>query len=116
MSITFFYALQIYLLRSRSQGFGGTRSPLIHNALQSLISTAHLALTVGRVQLLERFQWALLIAGVETDDVVHRDWIISNISDPQLEKMLGIILDKKRQLGGEVTMSTIRQMICGDEV
>ncbi|KAH8687310.1 hypothetical protein BGZ60DRAFT_5713 [Tricladium varicosporioides] len=114
VSITFFHALQIYLLRSGPRGFGAPRCAFIDRSLGSLISTAHLALTTGQVQLLERFQWALFIAGIETEDVVHRDWVYSSISDLQIKKLLTAILDRKKQLGGEITMSTIRQMICGD--
>jgi hypothetical protein len=116
VSITFFYALQIYFLRSSAQGFGSDTCLSVQNALKCLISTAHLALNVGPVQLLERFQWALLIAGIETDDVVHRDWIFANISDPGIKKLLRVILDRKQELGGEITMPTIRQMVNGEEV
>jgi hypothetical protein len=59
---------------------------------------------------------ALLVAGIETNDAVHRNWIFPNISDPGIKKLLRVVLDKKHELGGEITMPTIRQMVNGEEV
>ncbi|KAK6216123.1 hypothetical protein LQW54_003899 [Pestalotiopsis sp. IQ-011] len=65
----------------------------------------------GPVQLLERFQWALLIAGIETNDPVHRDWIRGNIADPSLKSALELVLDAQRRR--PVSMREIRQLVSG---
>ncbi|KAF4344531.1 hypothetical protein FBEOM_1499 [Fusarium beomiforme] len=76
VTVTVFHALEIYLHRSRDTFFGETPIPAdIERALQELVSAAYHTIPVGPVQLLERFQWALLICGIETHDPVYRDWI-----------------------------------------
>lgn len=68
----------------------------------------------GPVQLLERFQWALLIAGVETNDPVHRDWIRGNIADPSMKSTLDTILDMQQTR--LLSMQEIRELVSGVNV
>ncbi|GES57249.1 hypothetical protein ATEIFO6365_0001053600 [Aspergillus terreus] len=112
VTTTVFYALHIYLNRATTHGFGSTPvSPDTQRALTALLAVAYKTIAAGPVQLLERFQWALLIAGVETPDPIHRDWIRANISDPGFKDMLGVVLTEKGRLGGAIRMATIRQLI-----
>ncbi|KAF4437556.1 hypothetical protein F53441_13005 [Fusarium austroafricanum] len=90
VTVTIFHALEIYLYRSRDSFFGDRPIPAdIERALQELVAAAYHTIPVGPVQLLERFQWALLIAGLETHDPVYRDWISASISDPVVKEIWG---------------------------
>ncbi|KAL4898027.1 hypothetical protein BDV59DRAFT_53918 [Aspergillus ambiguus] len=112
VTTTVFYALQIYLNRSSTSSFGGTPMPRgTQQALTALLAVAYKTIAVGRVQLLERFQWALLIAGIETSDPIHREWVQTNIADPGVKNLLQVILARKSQLGGAISMATIRQLL-----
>ncbi|KAI9166392.1 transporter [Paramyrothecium foliicola] len=69
VTVTFFHALEIYLYRSRGSSLGELPTPArVQLSLKELMTTAYYATAAGPVQLLERFQWALLIAGIETHD------------------------------------------------
>ncbi|GKU07220.1 zn 2cys6 transcription factor [Fusarium langsethiae] len=112
VTATIFYALQIYLHRSRSSGFGQTPVPQdIDTALKELVAAAYQTIATGPVQLLERFQWALLISGMETHDPVHRDWISANISDPVIKSVFNLVLSAKGRSDEGVSMETIRDLV-----
>ncbi|KAF5599012.1 DAL5-Allantoate ureidosuccinate permease [Fusarium pseudoanthophilum] len=96
VAVTIFHALEIYLHRSRDTFFGETPVPAdIERALQELVSAAYHTIPVGPVQLLERFQWALLIGGIETHDPVYRDWISASISDPVIKGVYNLVVSAK---------------------
>ncbi|KAM0301490.1 hypothetical protein ACHAPM_005719 [Fusarium culmorum] len=112
VTTTIFYALQIYLQRSRDSPFGQTPIPQdIDTALKELVAAAHQTIATGPVQLLERFQWALLIAGMETHDPVHQDWISANISDPVIKGVLNLVLAAKGQSDEGVSMEAVRDLV-----
>ncbi|RGP80300.1 zn 2cys6 transcription factor [Fusarium longipes] len=109
---TIFYALQIYLHRSRDSAFGQMPLPQdIDTALKELVIAAYHAIATGPVQLLERFQWALMIAGIETQDPVHRDWISANISDPVIKSVFSLVLAAKGRSDKGVSMEEIRDLV-----
>ncbi|KAH6979042.1 hypothetical protein EDB82DRAFT_245980 [Fusarium venenatum] len=112
VTATIFYALQIYLYRSRNNVFGQTPIPQdMDTALKELVAAAYQTIATGPVQLLERFQWALLIAGIETHDPVHRDWISANISDPVIKSVFNLVLSAKGRSDEGVSMEAIRDLV-----
>ncbi|ETS75617.1 hypothetical protein PFICI_12561 [Pestalotiopsis fici W106-1] len=115
VTVSFYHALVIYLHRGRESPFSGRPVPNgIQLALGKLVSTAYYTVASGPVQLLERFQWALLIAGIETNDPVHRDWVRGNIADPSMKSTLETILDAQQTR--PVSMREIRQLVSGVNV
>ncbi|KAL4788142.1 hypothetical protein BJX76DRAFT_353443 [Aspergillus varians] len=111
VTASFFYALQIYLYRARLSPFG-TRPipPDFQDTLNSLISAAYHATKTGPVQLLERFQWSLFMAGLETTDLIHQEWFRTNMSDPAIKKGFDHVQAIKRQSPGSITMHMIRSL------
>ncbi|KAH7139632.1 hypothetical protein B0J13DRAFT_586247 [Dactylonectria estremocensis] len=110
VTVTFFHALQIYFYRSRSSYFGQRPVPAeVQWALRELVAAAYYTMATGPVQLLERFQWSLLIAGIETHDPVHQEWISRVISDPSMKHALYLI--QEAQGVACVSMQTMRQII-----
>ncbi|KAF7586078.1 hypothetical protein BBP40_009609 [Aspergillus hancockii] len=110
VTVTVFFALQIYLHRSRGSGFGA--DPVcceVLCALSSLVTAAYNTIAIGPVQLLERFQWSLFIGGIETRDPVHREWIANHLSDPALKKAFQLVQEEKRY--AQVTMQSLRRMM-----
>ncbi|KAL4990599.1 hypothetical protein BDW68DRAFT_194257 [Aspergillus falconensis] len=115
VTATFFYALQIYFYRARQSSFGTRPIPFeLQNALNSLVSAAYYATQAGQVQLLERFQWSLFIAGLEVTDPVYQEWVGNNMSDPAIRKGFDCIQRIKRQSSGGMTMQKIRSLIDED--
>lgn len=112
VTVTFFHALQIYFYRSRNSHFGERPVPSeIQWALRELVAAAYYTMATGPVQLLERFQWSLLIAGIETHDPVHQEWISRTISDPSMKHALHLIQEAKTI--SCISMQTLRQIIEG---
>ncbi|KAJ0424454.1 hypothetical protein BJY00DRAFT_264010 [Aspergillus carlsbadensis] len=112
VAVTFYYALQIYFHRARLSSFGARPLPTrFQDFLTSLVSTAYYAVKAGPMQLLERFQWSLFIAGLETTDPVHQDWIGNSISDPAIKAGFDHIKSLKEQSHGGITMPMIRSLI-----
>ncbi|KAI1050706.1 hypothetical protein LB507_009349 [Fusarium sp. FIESC RH6] len=111
VTVTILHALQIYLYRSRDSAFGETPvPPEVETALTDLVAVAYHTITIGPVQLLERFQWALLIAGIETHDPIHRDWISASISDPVIKSVYHQVLAAKG-MSDTVSMEAVRDLI-----
>ena len=110
-----FYALHIYFYRARQSPFG-TRpiTSQLQDALGCLMSAAYYATKTGQVQLLERFQWSLLIAGLEVTDPVHLEWIGNHMSDPAIKKGFDHFQRVKGQSPAAVTMDKVRSLINGD--
>uniref|UniRef100_A0A0D2YG44 Transcription factor domain-containing protein n=1 Tax=Fusarium oxysporum (strain Fo5176) TaxID=660025 RepID=A0A0D2YG44_FUSOF len=112
VAVTIFHALEIYLHRSRDTFFGETPVPAdIERALQELVSAAYHTIPVGPVQLLERFQWALLIGGIETHDPVYRDWISASISDPVIKGVYNLVVSAKTLSAKGISMEAVRELV-----
>ncbi|KAF5265484.1 hypothetical protein FOXYS1_3708 [Fusarium oxysporum] len=112
VAVTIFHALEIYLHRSRDTFFGETPVPAdIERALQELVSAAYHTIPVGPVQLLERFQWALLIGGIETHDPVYRDWISASISDPVIKGVYSLVVSAKTLSAKGISMEAVRELV-----
>jgi hypothetical protein len=110
VTVTFFHALDIYLYRCRDSPLGGLPAPArVQVALNELITAAYNAVSVGSVQLLERFQLSLLIAGLETRNPVHQDWIRANLSDAALKGVYSDMLLARGCSG--IRMRTFREMM-----
>ncbi|KAL6234852.1 hypothetical protein BDW75DRAFT_230853 [Aspergillus navahoensis] len=115
VTATIFYALQIYFYRARQSSFGTRPIPFeLQHALNSLVSAAYYATKAGQVQLLERFQWSLFIAGLEITDPVHQEWVGNTISDPAIREGFDCIRRIKQHSPASITMQKIRSLI--DEV
>ncbi|KAJ4129249.1 hypothetical protein NW768_007784 [Fusarium equiseti] len=111
VTVTILHALQIYLHRSRESAFGETPvPPEVATSLRELVEVAYHTIAMGPVQLLERFQWALLIAGIETRDPIHRDWISASISDPVIKSVYDHVLAVKGT-SDTVSMEAVRDLI-----
>ncbi|KAE8371834.1 hypothetical protein BDV26DRAFT_298421 [Aspergillus bertholletiae] len=112
VTVTFFYALQIYLHRSCESAFGADPVPEeVGCALGSLVMAAYNAVAIGPIQLLERFQWSLFIGVIETRDPVHREWILTHLSDPALKRIYQLVQEAKRH--SPVTMQSLRRIVGG---
>ncbi|PWY93098.1 hypothetical protein BO94DRAFT_460734 [Aspergillus sclerotioniger CBS 115572] len=115
VTVSLFYAVCIYLCRSRSPALGEQPvPPEVQTALTGLITTAHRTISRGSVQLLERFQWSLLILGLETNDPIHWDWVGKNITDAAIREVFNVCLRVKKQSGGSISIATLRQLVGGE--
>jgi len=105
-----FYAIRIYYFRCKNPDAHALRPPLIEKALSSLIGIAYRTYTSGPSELYGCPQWPLLIAGAETSDPIHRDWILENMSPDIYKGALEKILAAQEAIGGRIKMSRFREM------
>ncbi|PYI23966.1 hypothetical protein BO99DRAFT_457810 [Aspergillus violaceofuscus CBS 115571] len=117
VTVTHFHALRIYSNRSRASAWGSKPIPTeVQSAMTDLVTTLHYTISRGNhVQLMERFQWSLLVLGMETQDPVHWEWVDRNISDVAIREVFFLILAAKRRSGGCIPMTLVRQLICCGE-
>ncbi|RDW59905.1 hypothetical protein BP6252_12992 [Coleophoma cylindrospora] len=112
-SATLFYATRIYLLRSTSSPFGAEGSSASQHALSQLLRYARSVCSDGVRQRVYEFQWSLFIAGLETNDPIHEEWLQSRIVDTRFSEVLKGLLVYKRAHHGLVPLHTVRQTLLG---
>jgi hypothetical protein len=102
-----FYAVRIYYFRCANPDAHAPRPPIIEKALSSLVGIAY---RTCPSELYGCPQWPLLIAGAETSDPIHRDWILKHMSPGVYKKALEKIVQAQKVIGGRIGMSLLREM------
>ncbi|KPI34759.1 uncharacterized protein AB675_10 [Cyphellophora attinorum] len=111
VAVAFYHAIVIYHYRCRSSPFGASPVPEdIQEALKGLFTCTRFAVRTRSVQLLERFQWSLFIAGVETNDVANTEWVRESLADAVLKDVFGVVRDVKRNSHGCISLGTVRSL------
>ncbi|TGO15829.1 hypothetical protein BTUL_0035g00330 [Botrytis tulipae] len=110
-SATVFYALQIYFARCRSSPFGAESATEIKTALSQLLRFAMYVSPAGSQQPVYEFQWSLFIAAIETNDMIHQEWLQGRITDHRLRKSLQGISTFKRNNLGVISFSKVKEII-----
>lgn len=112
ISIIIFHALQICWARCTGSSFGSRASPPTERALASLLTLAQRICSRSSPPKFERFHWALFIAGIETNDLLHREWILGKIAGVRLNMAITKVLAAKDR-SGTISMATIRKLLSG---
>jgi Fungal specific transcription factor domain len=111
--VSLFYAIRIYYFRCTNLDAHAPRPPIVEKALSSLIGIVYRTYTSGPSELYGCPQWPLLIAGAETSDPIHRDWILKHMSPDVYKKALENIVQAQKEIGGRIGISQLRE-ICGE--
>lgn len=110
ISIIVYHALQICWARCTGSSFGSPASPSTKCALELLLTLAQRICRRSSPPKFERFHWALFIAGIETNDLLHREWILGRISGVRLNIAIVKVLAIKDR-SGTISMATIRNLL-----
>ncbi|KAF7941707.1 uncharacterized protein EAE97_006544 [Botrytis byssoidea] len=110
-SATMFYALQICFARCRSSPFGAESTTEIKTALSQLLRFAMYISPAGSQQPVYEFQWSLFTAAIETNDMIHQEWLQGRITDHRLRKSLQGISTFKRNNLGVISFSKVKEVI-----
>jgi hypothetical protein len=89
--------------------------PEICTALKNLLSIVQQTFAFNGTELHKRLQWPLFLAGVETDDMIYREWIISKLTSYRVLGALKSTLDAQRRTGQRLRMTEIRDILYKDE-
>lgn len=109
-SVTLFHALRLYLFRATDEG---TSSSSVQEALSSVLRIAQRRLSSGSNELLRRFEMPLFLAGIETNDPIHREWAQSKLTGPRYKRSMVQVLGLQRQYGTRAPWATIRDTLRG---
>lgn len=108
-SATMFYALRIYLLRTRTP-FGSQDFPESAKYLAELLKFARYICPMGTRQPVYEFQWSLFIATMETTDMIHQEWLHARITE---KKFCGALKRISSIQKPPITMLLVRQVLLG---
>ena len=101
-----FHALTIYHHRwSSPEGGVG-----VADTVADLLSIIRKTLAGGGKGQLDRVQWPLFWAGVETDDVYYQDWISARMTNRRLQAALQAVYQEQVLSGSRVNIGRIRQL------
>ncbi|KAI9649840.1 hypothetical protein NHQ30_002422 [Ciborinia camelliae] len=113
--LSYFYAIRIYHFRYTTQNEDRNARPkVIKRALKSLLDIAQRIFAKGDEENYERLHWPLFMAGIETSDKIHREWILEKFSSGKFRTVLEKVLKIQHLSGTRVHMSLIREM-CSKE-
>ncbi|KAL4864813.1 hypothetical protein BDV12DRAFT_205514 [Aspergillus spectabilis] len=113
-----FYFVKLYYFRLTVSDYTEPTPPHIMLAMTELISMAHRAFRGQGHWGHEIFQLPLFMAGIETKDPIHVEWIISKLSTLQVRfrTALSQIILIQGQTGSRLSVAHIRQILEGPAV
>ncbi|XWX00287.1 hypothetical protein V2A60_008307 [Cordyceps javanica] len=112
--VPFFYALRIYCFRSFLADDGlSTQSPsAIASCVSSILRLAQRSLSRGQLDPMRaRFQWPLFMAGIETTDSIHKEWVHSKLKTARLSAAFQTITSLEEETQRRIPMALIRQIL-----
>lgn len=113
--LSYFYAIRIYHFRYTTQNEDRNARPkVVKRALKSLLDIAQRIFAKGDEEHYERLHWPLFMAGIETTDAIHREWILEKFSSGKFKTVLEKVLKIQHLSGTRVRMSLVREM-CSKE-
>jgi hypothetical protein len=109
--VVLFMALRIYYFRTTCLE-PSVASPLeIETALKNLLSIVQRSFVSSKGQLHDRLQWPLFLAGIETDDGIYKEWILSRITKNRARSALQQTIDIQNSSGKRLGMGEIRTLL-----
>ena len=109
--VVLFNALRIYYFRTTCQDSRVESPPDIQIALKTLLSVVQRSFASGRGELNDRLQWPLFLAGIETDDGIYREWILSRITKDGTRSALQRTIDIQEDSGQLLGMGEIMSLL-----
>lgn len=80
-------------------------------SLSSLLKIAHRSFDSLIAGIHERLQWPLFMAGIETQDPIHRSWILSHMRQSALLTALKRVYIEEAKTGCRLSMGSIKETL-----
>lgn len=109
--VVLFNALHIYYFRSTIVDLTMDTPLEICMALKNLLSIVQQTFASNGTELHERLQWPLFLAGIETDDMIYREWIVSKLTSYRVLVALKSTLEAQQRTGKRLKMTEIRNIL-----
>lgn len=110
-SVALFFSLRLYLFRVTD---GVNPSTKTQDALTSLLLIAQRRLSSGKDEMYRRFEMPLFMAGIETTDPIHREWILSKLTIGRYRRAMKAVLQLQKDWGVRAPWSTVRDILSED--
>ncbi len=114
--VPFYYALRIYsfLCFLPEDSLGVPTPPHIQSCVSSILYLAQRSLSSGIMDPMRaRFQWPLFVAGIETADCIHKEWVQSKLKSERMSLAFQRIVSAQEETATRLPMSAIRQILAG---
>lgn len=111
--VAYFYALRIYKFRCFQQDATIT-PPEVQASVDSILRITQRSFSSQQLDIMvERFQWPLFMAGIETSDNIHKEWIQTKLRKAKLSYAFKRIVEIQDRTRIRVSMPVTRQIMCG---
>lgn len=107
-AVALFYSLRIYLFRALNEV---TVSSKVYHAMTSILLIVQRRLSSGKDEMFRNFQMPLFMAGIETNDPIHREWVTSKLTLPRYKRSIQEILQLQHECGVRALWSTVRDIL-----
>lgn len=101
----------MYFYRSTNLDLAIETPPEIQACLKTILHIIQRTFVSSNNELHDRLQWPLFLAGIETDDVIYRDWIMSRLTKGRVRGALGQIIEQQTSCGRRMTIAEIRSLL-----
>jgi hypothetical protein len=110
--VVLFNALRVYYFRATLSDLEAETPPEVEAALESLFFVIERTFASKNNDLHDRLQWPMFIAGIETNNRIYGQWILSKITKNRARAALEQTIDVQSFTGKRLTMSEIRALLC----
>jgi hypothetical protein len=112
--VVLFNALRVYYFRTTIFDLSIKTPPEVETALESLLFVIERTFASKNNDLHDRLQWPMFIAGIETNNRIYGQWILSKITKNRARAALEQTIEIQSS-GKRLTMSEIRALLCGGD-
>jgi hypothetical protein len=109
--VVLFNALRVYYFRTILSDLSMETPPEVEAALKSLLFIIDRTFESKNNDLHDRLQWPMFIAGIETNDPIHRNWILSRMTKNRARATLEQTIEIQSFIGKRLAMSDIRALL-----
>jgi hypothetical protein len=109
--VVLFNALKVYYFRTTLSDLSMEAPPEVETALESLFFVIERTFASKNNDLHDRLQWPMFIAGIETNNRIYGQWILSKIAKNRARAALEQTIETQSFTGRRLTMSEIRSLL-----
>jgi hypothetical protein len=109
--VVLFNALRVYYFRATLSDLEVETPPEVETALESLFFVIERTFASKNNDLHDRLQWPMFIAGIETNNRIYGQWILSKITKNRARAALEQTIEAQSLTGKRLTMSEIRALL-----
>jgi hypothetical protein len=112
--VVLYHALKVLHYRSVVLDLADPTPPDIQASLKTILTIIQRTFSSTSTELHDRLQWPLFLTGIETNDAVYREWILTRITSQRVAEALIEITEAQENAGQRLSMLEVRSVLQGD--